>query len=216
MNYFIFTQFASIIKNEFGLNYSLKKKLVLKNRIDARLKELDLDSYYDYLEILNSGDKKELQEFADKVTTNTTYFFREPEHYKFLREKVFPNFKNKEYSPIRMWSAPCSSGQETYSMAIEAEEYKSNHPKFNYKIYGSDVNSMVIEQAKFGSYTLDDVATIPPKIRLKYFQSNEEQFKVDIELRKKCMFYQLNFLKDDIKKQTKFDVIFLQKPSNVF
>lgn len=208
MNYFIFTQFTNIIKREFGINYSLKKKLVLKNRIDARLRELNLNSYYDYLELLNTGDKKELQSFADKVTTNTTYFFREPQHFKFLREEVFPQFKDKEYSPIRIWSAPCSSGQESYSIAIEGEEFKQKNPKFNYKIYGSDINSSVIEQSKFGSYTLEDVATIPPKIRSKYFQTIEEQFKIEVSIRKKCIFYQLNFLKDDIKKQTKFDVIF--------
>ncbi len=207
MNYFIFKQFSRIIHESFGIHYGIKKKLVLKNRIDTRIKELGLESYSTYLELLNDN-KPELQKLADKITTNTTYFFREPEHFEFLRRKVFTQIMKEKWSTIRIWSAPCSTGQELYSIAIEAALFKEKNKGFNFKVYGSDLSESALSTARRGIYILDDISKIKIKVRNSFFEQVEEQFKVGYKIRENTVFYKLNLLEDDLSTQTKFDVIF--------
>lgn len=208
MNYFIFKQFSRIIHENFGINYSIKKKQILKNRIDSRLKELNLNDYNDYLLLLKTGDKKELQELADKITTNTTYFFREPEHFDFLKKRIFNEINNGKYSTIRIWSAPCSTGEELYSIGMTAQKFKENNNNFAYKIYGSDISDSALNKAKTGIYSDEDISNMKLSFKSKYFEKVQKQHKIKQVIRQNCMIYKMNFMEDELPSKTKFDVIF--------
>lgn len=208
MNYFTFKQFARIINEEFGIHYSIKKKLTLKNRIEARMNELGFTTYQEYIDLLSTKDPKELKQLANKITTNTTYFFREPEHFDFLRRTVFKEAMQEKFPMIRIWSAPCSEGHEPYSIAIEAAEFVKNNKKLNYKIYCSDLSERALTSARNAIYPLDEISKIKKELRQEYFEVEGEQFRIQNSIKQKCSFYQLNFLNDSLKSQTKFDVIF--------
>lgn len=208
MNYFTFKQFARIINEEFGIHYSIKKKLTLQNRIDARIKELKLNNYQEYLDLLSQKDKKELKQLANKITTNTTYFFREPEHFDFLRRVVFREAMKTKFPMLRIWSAPCSEGHEPYSIAIEAAEFEKTNPGLNYKIYSSDLSERALQKARNGTYPLGEISKLKKEIRQAYFEQNQEQFSIKQSVKQKIIFYQLNFLSDKLESQTKFNVIF--------
>ncbi len=208
MNYFTFKQFARIINEEFGIHYSIKKKLTLKNRINARMSELGMTHYQEYIDLLSEKDSKELQQLANKITTNTTYFFREPEHFDFLRRVAFRDAMKAKFPMIRIWSAPCSEGHEPYSIAIEAAEFEKNNKGLNYKIYCSDLSEKALSRARNGIYPLDEISKIKKDHRQEYFDQQGEQFQISNTLKQKCSFYQLNFLSNNLKTQTKFDIIF--------
>lgn len=208
MNYFTFKQFSRIINEEFGIHYSIKKKLTLKNRIEARMSELGFTNYQQYIDLLEKRDPKELKQLANKITTNTTYFFREPEHFDFLRRVAFRDAMKQKFPMIRIWSAPCCEGHEPYSIAIKAAEFEKNNKDLNYKVYCSDLSDRALSAARTGIYPLGEISKIKREIRQEYFQQEGEQFQIKQSVKQKCTFYQLNFLNDSLKTQTKFDVIF--------
>ncbi|HEX5338706.1 MAG TPA: CheR family methyltransferase, partial [Gallionella sp.] len=102
-----FRQFQSMIYDIAGISMSPAKKPLVSGRLAKRVKHHSLSSYDDYFKLLmkNGGDG-ELQVAIDLLTTNETYFFREPKHFDFMRDKVLP--MRKPGKPFRVWSAASS------------------------------------------------------------------------------------------------------------
>ena len=104
-----FNQFQSWLYQTAGINMAPSKKALVEGRLAKRLKLHELDSYGDYFRlIMKANEAAELQMALDMLTTNETYFFREPKHFDFMRSHVLP--KVTPGKTFRLWSAASSTG----------------------------------------------------------------------------------------------------------
>jgi len=112
-----FLRFQRFIFDEAGITLSDAKKALVTGRLSKRLAHHQLESFGDYFQLLQSGrEPAEVQMAIDLLTTNETYFFREPKHFDFLREQALAAHARGQN--FRVWSAASSSGEEAYSIAM--------------------------------------------------------------------------------------------------
>lgn len=205
-----FALFQRLIYKIAGIALSDAKKVLLVGRLTRRLKAYGFASFSQYYRMLASGEQaEELQTMVDLLTTNETYFFREPKHFAFLRDEIL----NKRRSPatFRVWSAASSSGEEAYSLAMVLAEHLPNTP---WEILGSDISTQVLAKAATGHYSLARTEGIPPGFMSKYclkgVRSHAGTFLIAPELRKRTRFCQINLLHQIDADIGEFEVIFLR------
>lgn len=176
-----------------GVKLLPTKKPLVVARLRKRLKELHIDSFKEYLGILQKPHSKELEIFVNAITTNETFFYRHPEQFHFLVSQVLPSLlprgKLVELPELRIWSAGCSTGEEPYSIAIACREFFKNHPKWRVTIYASDINSTVLDSCQRATYNARSVIGISAYLRKTYFdelvpamvhQKKEYQLREDV------------------------------------
>lgn len=205
-----FKLFQRLIYRLAGISMSDAKKVLLVGRLSKRLRHYGLDSFGDYYRMLASGDyPDEVQQMVDLLTTNETYFFREPAHFDFLREVAAAR---RGKGMFRAWSAASSSGEEAYTMAmVLAETLGLSAP---WEIVGSDISLTVLERARAGHYSLERASGIPIELLKKYcLKGVREQagtFLIGQALRERVRFVQLNLVALEPGDIGLFDVIFLR------
>lgn len=202
-----FTQFQRFIYDAAGISLSPAKKALVSGRLAKRVQQHHLNSYGEYFRLLESGkDAAEVQTAIDLLTTNETYFFREPKHFELLREHAL----RKRGQPLRVWSAASSTGEEAYSIAMVLAECMEGGA---WEVIGSDISTRVLARARNGHYPTERITHIPPAY-LKRFclkGTGEQQGTILVErsLREKVRFLQVN-LNAALPQLGMFDVIFLR------
>lgn len=205
-----FALFQRLIYKIAGISLSDAKKILLVGRLTRRLKVYDFTSFTQYYRMLASGEHaEELQTMVDLLTTNETYFFREPKHFEFLRDQVIR--KRNSPATFRVWSAACSSGEEVYTLAMVLAENLPNTP---WEIVGSDISTQVLAKATAGHYSLARTEGIPPGFMSKYclkgVRAQAGSFLIAPELRKRTNFYQINLMNPVDAEIGEFEVVFLR------
>lgn len=213
-----FSKLSSFIYEKCGIKLPDSKKIMIEARLRKRLRDLNIDSYSEYCQMLFSSrnDNKEITQMIDLVTTNKTDFFREPRQFNFLSDIALPELEDKYGAgtkrPLRIWSAGCSTGEEPYTISIVLNEFAKEKNKFSYNILATDISTHVLEIAKLGIYEEERTQVIPSPLMHKYFlkSKNKEKKVVRIipELRKTIDFQWLNFMDNNFSITGKFDAIF--------
>jgi chemotaxis protein methyltransferase CheR len=202
-----FSSFQQMIFRIAGISMTPAKKALVAGRLAKRLKHHGLDSYEDYFQLL-SRQQDEMQVAVDLLTTNETYFFREPKHFDFLRDRVLPG--HPAGRPFRVWSAACSSGEEPYTLAMLLADRLGDAP---WEVFGSDISTQVLDKARRGLYPMERARGIPPALLrthcLKGVGSQEGQLLIDPALRRRVHLAQIN-LNEPLPEVGEFDVIFLR------
>ena len=205
-----FTLFQRLIYKIAGISLGDSKKTLLVGRLTRRLKVYEFGTFTQYYRMLATGDHpEELQTMVDLLTTNETYFFREPKHFDFLRDEII----RKRTSPatFRIWSAASSSGEEIYTLAMVLANSLPNTP---WEIVGSDISTQVLAKAATGHYSLARTEGIPPEFMKKYclkgVRSQAGSFLIAPELRQRTSFYQINLTQPVDAEIGHFEVIFLR------
>lgn len=204
-----FALFQRLIYRLAGISLSPVKKILLVGRLSKRLVHHGFETFSEYYRLLSSGKHPdELQLFIDLLTTNETYFFREPQHFDFLRTEILARHSGPK--PFRIWSGACSSGEEPYSMAMVLAEAL---PRAQWEVFASDISMTILERARAGLYPLERTNGISTEMLRKYCLKgvNAQQGKLLVapELRQKVRFAQVN-LTEPITGVGEFDVIFLR------
>ncbi|HHQ4527990.1 TPA: CheR family methyltransferase [Aeromonas hydrophila] len=203
-----FAQFQRWIHQTAGIDLSPAKKALVASRLSKRLCHYELESYGDYFSLIMNNRGTELQVALDLLTTNETYFFREPKHFEFLGNKVLAQ-RPKERA-VRIWSAASSSGEEPYSLAMTLAD-NLNHG--SWEVIASDISTRMLEQARAGQYPIERAHNIPQPFLMKYclkgigFQ--EGTFIIDRKLREKVQFHHIN-LNQELPDIGLFDVILIR------
>jgi chemotaxis protein methyltransferase CheR len=140
-------ELIDIIKRIHGFDFSDYTEASFKRRL-ARIMMLKKLEFYDLKHIL-VNDVGFFQEFLEEITVNVTEMFRDPAFYKALKNQVVPYLST--YQHVKIWCAGCSSGEEVYSLAILLNEEKLGKKSF---IYGTDINTEVLNEARKGIYSL--------------------------------------------------------------
>ncbi|HPS58536.1 MAG TPA: CheR family methyltransferase [Spirochaetota bacterium] len=210
---------SSFIEGEFGIKMPPVKKVMLTSRLAKRLKILGLESYSEYYRYIRSseGMKGELFIFTDLVSTHETGFFREPQHFDYLVSSVLPELASTRESgtrhPLKVLSAACSTGEEAYTIAIMAEEYRNSlASSYLYRITGTDISTRVVQDAARGVYREARVQNVPLHLRRKYFMEGKEAkaglVRIVPELRACTVFFPMNLMDYTYPFAEKFDIIF--------
>jgi chemotaxis protein methyltransferase CheR len=205
-----FALFQRLIYKIAGISLSNEKKVLLVGRLARRLRVYDFTSFSQYYRMLAGGQhEEELQTMVDLLTTNETYFFREPQHFEFLRDEILR--KRNSASAFRVWSAACSSGEEVYTLAMVLAE---NLPQTPWEVVGSDISTQVLAKAATGHYSLARTEGIPPGLMKKYclkgVRAHEGTFLISKTLRERTSFYQINLMNPIDPSIGEFEVIFLR------
>ena len=139
------------------------------------------------------NDKALFDEFVNYITINVSEFYRNPEQWKFMDEKVIPELINKFGKNLKIWSAACSTGDEPYSLVMALSKHL---PLNNIKIFATDLDKQVIAKAKLGLYAEKSVVSVPSDLKSKYFTKVGPSYKIADEIKARVEFKEHNLLKD--------------------
>jgi chemotaxis protein methyltransferase CheR len=178
-------------------------------RLARRVEQHGLSSYAAYFRLLESGDApEEVQTAVDLLTTNETYFFREPKHFDWLR-RVATGERDRNQT-FRVWSAASSTGEEAYSIAMVLADCLGNAP---WDVTATDVSTRVLARARAGHYSMQRATHIPEpflkRFCLKGVGEHHGTLLIQRALRQRVQFSQVN-LNESLPQLGPFDVIFLR------
>ena len=197
------------IKQHYGINLSDEKQSLIHTRLSPVIAEHGFSSFDEYFAFVQR-DREAAVIFIDKVTTNHTYFMREPDHFDLLRDMALP-WIDKKFAgqrDLRIWCAGCSSGEEAYTIQMVIKDYFNGRLGWNQEILATDLSTRVLRRAVAGTYTVDAVKPLPEIWRRKYFRQHDKyHLIVNDELRRDVTFRKLNFM-SKLSFAKPFQVIF--------
>jgi chemotaxis protein methyltransferase CheR len=206
------------IYRSIGIKIHDFKRGMVESRLRKRLSILKFETFSDYCAYLFSerGQREELSEFIDVITTNKTDFFREPDHFTYLVNSVLPDVISSIPSglpgEIRVWSCACSRGHEPYTLAMVLSEFSRSRTSFRYSILASDISRKVLKTAVAGIYDEEDIEPVPMDLRKRYILRSRERtrriVRIKPELRRKIDFRQINLMADDYELRQKIHILF--------
>jgi chemotaxis protein methyltransferase CheR len=192
-----FEKISRLAYEHFGVDLRNGKQALVEARIGKKLRELGLTSfqhYFDYVTADKSGDA--LAAMVDVLTTNHTSFFREPRHFDFLRDTIWPTLRQRR--EIHLWSAACSSGEEPYTMAMTLLEHAREEALAKVKIRATDISTRVLERGRAGIYPADRLKDVPYPVlqrnTLKGRTATGDSFRFKPEVRGMIAFEHLNLM----------------------
>jgi chemotaxis protein methyltransferase CheR len=196
-----FAWFTSFLRRWTGIELRPGKESLVMGRLERRLRHHQLTSYTEYFTLLGRRDEPaETQIAIDLMTTNETYFFREPPHFQLLPELLPETAPDSR--PVRIWSAASSTGEEAYSIALTLAGC----------LFGTDLSSRVIETARRGLYPIEAASRIPERLLTHCRRGRGEfegLFTVSPALRSRVSFRRANLTRT-LRDPGQFDVIFLR------
>jgi chemotaxis protein methyltransferase CheR len=206
-----FIQISNLVKELCGINLHDGKKELVKARLSKRMRQLGLTSFQQYIDYVRQQSEREITTMLDILSTNLTYFFREPRHLEYLRDTILPEMSAKGPQRLRIWSAGCSSGEEPYSIGMVLNEALPNLDRWDAAILATDLSTRVLQTASQGCYREERFRELPRHMVSKYFLCTqfkpEKIYKAGPKLRKLVHFARLNLMEPWPMKGP-FDVIF--------
>ncbi|WP_415893939.1 CheR family methyltransferase [Neptuniibacter sp. PT8_73] len=182
-----------------GIVLADHKQDMAYNRLVRRLRELKLSNFDDYFSFLDDNPV-EFSQFINALTTNLTAFFREKHHFEFITNTIIPEIKASNSCRVRGWSAGCSLGEESYSLAMTLLEAGIDPSRWDIRILATDIDSKVLSSAKSGIYTEDRIKNLPNSQLKRWFlkgKGSQKGFvKVKPELQDLLRFNYLNLMQD--------------------
>ena len=209
-----FARFSDFFYQQTGITFEPSRKSFIEKRLSQRMDELGLVSFSDYMSRVRWGrGNQEMQELINLLTINETYFFRERAQFDALVSDVLPKLtrRRSRLDPINIWSAPCSTGEEPYSIALMLLEYWDDVDAFDVAIHGSDIDTSVLERARRGLFSARSVSKLPPEVLTNYFDlvRNSGEYEIKKEIRDSVHFFKSNVLKPEFRSDNDmYDVIF--------
>ena len=188
----------SLLHRKFGIDFDQYKPAMFGRRLARRmslLKESEVDAYVELLE----QNPDELKNLYEDLLIGVTEFFRDPESFEELQHSVLPSLVQAamEHGELRVWVAPCATGEEAYSLAILIDELiQQRQISLPVKIFATDVNEACIETASRGVYQKDRLANVSQTRLKKYFTHNEDGYQISPSLRQQVVFATHDILQD--------------------
>jgi len=191
----VFRLLRDQIYKRTGMWFADSSKYLLQKRLSPRARELNFDSFQKYFYFLQYDPRaeSEFDQIYDLVTTNETYFFREPAQLTAFIDEIVPDIlAKKPIKKVRVWSAGCSSGEEPYSIAILLQE-AGWYERAAFEIFASDINQQVLQKARRGQYRESAFRSTEATLRDRYFtREADTSWKIKDEVRNRVSFGRLN------------------------
>lgn len=211
-----FERFRDLIYRVAGIRIPTTKKLMVTNRLRRRLRATGLDSFSAYFALLNSGARDgEMPLFLDAITTNETYFFRDPHHFEWFGDVFLPEIighakSHRNKRSLRVWSAACSTGEELYSIALKIHERRGLLSGWKLTVLGTDLSGAALEVARAGVYESRALRLISPSMRASSFDHDPATglWSLKPEIRSLATWKRHNLLEP--LKEEGFDCVFIK------
>jgi chemotaxis protein methyltransferase CheR len=207
---------ANLVFQHSRIRLGADKQAMLANRLRKRLRALGLACYDEYCAVLRSErGPDEIEHLVDLISTNHSKFFREPEHFTFLTGRIPPELVPRllaQGSPLRVWSAAASSGEEPYTIAIVLAEFFRQQAPVDWRVEASDISHRMLAHARAAIYPLDRIPPAFPELLKRYFQKGVGDragaCRVKPELRERVRFHRINLFQAEYPVPREQHVIF--------
>jgi chemotaxis protein methyltransferase CheR len=194
-----------------GIQYGESKRFFIERRLTDRMSQVGMNKFAEYFGLLRSA-APEVEQLINSFTVNETYFNREDGQLRCLDRSLLPEIVRTRGPGdlVRIWSVPCSTGEEPYSIAIWLLENWRLVDAYNIEIVGSDIDTRVLSEAAVGVYGARALSRLSPDVIKRYFRWEDSFFRRIIDdLRESVKFTQTNLVDAAaMAAQGKFDVIF--------
>ena len=215
-----FQRISTLIGRAVGIKLPPGKRLMVEGRLRRRLRALQLPGLADYGHYLfrQGGLESELTHLVNAVTTNKTDFYREPEHFELLHQRLVPQLlaARRERLPLlKLWSAASSTGAEPYTIAMVLADLAAQRRDFRFAVLATDISTDVLETGRRTVYPAEQLEPVPPGPRARYVMQARRagprpETRIVPELRRLVRFEQLNLMRDTYPYDRDVDVIFLR------
>ncbi|MBP2547949.1 chemotaxis protein methyltransferase CheR [Neorhizobium galegae] len=204
-------EICAIVYSRSGMVFGETKRYYIERRIADLMRQRQIQSVSSYLSILRS-DPAEMERLINSFTVNETYFYRELHQLSCLSNSILPDIIRLKQpgDRIRIWSMPCASGEEPYSIAIWLLENWPLVDAYHIEIVGSDIDTAVLRQAVEGYFGPRSLSRLPPDLLARYFEPEQDQQQRLIQdLRESVIFLKGNIVdRQSLTALGRFDVIF--------
>ena len=205
-------QFRVFLEKQCGIVLGENKQYLVKSRLAPLMAKFDVATLGDLVTRTLSPMERQLRaSVIDAMTTNETLWFRDEYPFELLKKRLLPEFKNQR-TPLKIWSAASSSGQEPYSIAMAVTEFQQKNPSSfsgGVQIIGTDISNTMLEHCKYGHY--DSLALsrgLSAERKRMFFENGDKGMsKVKDSVKKMVSFRQLNLL-NSYSLMGRFDIIF--------
>jgi chemotaxis protein methyltransferase CheR len=170
-----FEKFQGVIYRVAGIKIPGTKRVMVSNRLRRRLRATGIGTFSAYLaHLMSAAGHAEMPLFLDEITTNETYFYRDPQHYEWLDTTFLPEVvqqarAHKRSKSLRIWSAACASGEELYSIALKVVVNRPRLAGWKVSLLGTDLSGAVLDAARSGSYDERALRLVPQAERTLHF-----------------------------------------------
>ena len=207
-----FSRLAEFLYRRTGMVFTEAKRYYVERRISERMSATSSRSFTDYFAHLRGEERREVEELINAFTVNETYFYREDHQLTCLTTDLLDERvrAKRPGDTIRIWSAPCSTGEEPYSIAIWLLENWKDVDAYDIEIVGSDIDTDVLEAAAEGIFRKRALMRLSPELIARYFyELDDERWRILDDLRQSVRFSRVNLIDTkQTRPQGRFDVIF--------
>jgi chemotaxis protein methyltransferase CheR len=197
------------VYSQVGIVLEDNKHYLFESRLAPIIKQLGLGSMNDLCALLHAKCNAQLgHQVAEAMTTNETYFFRDPAQYEAIRKVLLPKLKEerRDTRNLRFWSAAASTGQEAYSLAMLLLE--EGLKDWNIQILGTDFSKIVVERARAGMYQQIEVNRgLPATLLVKHFRRAGLDWQLSDSVRCMARFETID-LRKSMRTLGPFDLVF--------
>lgn len=195
---------VDFVRDHVGINLE-KKRTLIESRLSLYMERRGFNSYASYIcHIRQNPNGEECRNMINRLSTNYTFFFREPAYIEYLNHKLLPELCEKQ-STLNIWCAGCSGGEECFSVAAVLEQYMQFYGKhIDYHILATDIDTELLASAQVGQYPISELDKIP--VQYRFIQKNGKTFAFSAEIQKKIEWKYENLLECSYISQ--FDIIF--------
>ncbi|PLX70090.1 MAG: chemotaxis protein CheR [Denitrovibrio sp.] len=211
-----FAKLKDFIDESCGIKLSENKRSMVEGRLRKRIRALNLSGYSEYIDLVlsNGSNSAEQMHLIDVITTNKTDFFREPNHFTLMTEKILPylasTFELGTRETLNVWSSASSTGEEPYTIAMVLANYFGLGGNFN--VFATDINTAVLQAAKKDVYTEEKASDIPFDYKKKYMLRSinraDKLVRFIPEIRSKTKFGRNNLKDEKYIVPTQVDIAF--------
>lgn len=207
-----FRRLCEFLYRRTGMVFTESKRYYVERRVIERMSATGSGSFASYFARLRSDAQGEIEQFVNAFTVNETYFYREDHQLECLgKDLLVERIRGRRKSdPIRIWSVPCSSGEEPYSVALWLLENWPLVDQYEIEIIGSDIDTAVLEAARAGIFGKRALMRLPRPLVEKYFaRIGEDNWQILADLRESVQFSVSNLVDSaQTRPYGQFDVIF--------
>ncbi|MGJ0483846.1 MAG: CheR family methyltransferase [Methylomicrobium sp.] len=192
------TRILMLLRSLTGHDFSFYKESTIGRRIERRMLQNDITNTETYARYLKEKPGEAHALFKD-LLINVTSFFRDPEAFSVLEEKILPQLSTDkpEGSVFRVWVVGCATGEEAYSIVIMLRELMDRHKKeFKIQIYATDLDNDALTIARIGLYPPNIAQDVTPERLRRFFIKEDAGFRVKKEIREMIVFAVQNVIKD--------------------
>jgi chemotaxis protein methyltransferase CheR len=210
-----FTKLSQLVYDRFGIYLPPEKRTMVTVRLQKVLRRMGMTTFHQYYEYLTTTNNNEaLIEFANHITTNHTFFFREKDHFEFFSQHFLPEattrLRMQRETDLRIWCAGCSSGEESYMLAMLLMEFfGTQYSQWKAGILATDISERALDTAIAGIYPSERIDLLPAEYKRKYVdQLPDGTWKIKPMVQKEVVYRKFNLMNTTLPFKRKFHAIF--------